>query len=325
MPGPDADLTFTIEEVDALNASNPANAQRGPNDPRTQGQSESGSGSEAGETLSSFSVVRSLIENEERILGLMRRRNAGFEQLVDPPNIQGGQPLKGDARTGQSRGPYRTNSAPLIMTTESFAAQGRYIIFWAGPRTVQWNFPMRAAQQQTRSGTIYHAWRNGSRENTFFDEPTVTFTLQAGNIMPVRLRRTESAGGITLTGEVAALPAGLFDFYEFFDLLNEPKILSDGRPNFVLIAYHSLVYPEIFMRGFFNPEGIQFSEDAQNPAELSWTAAFKVRSTSPPFYNSSQLLAAWRSAFTGTGTIQNLIPGNSSNSGSGAQTPGTGG
>jgi hypothetical protein len=216
------------------------------------------------------------------------------------------------------------------MTTESLAAQGRYIIFWAGPKNVQWSFPMRAAQQQTRSGTIYHTWRNGSR-STFFDEPEVTFTLQAGNIMPVRLQNRLETGGFRLNPlgtpfevsgsvtegnstarpprETIALPAGLFDFYEFFDLLNEEKILSDGRPNFVFIAYHSLVYPEIFLRGFFNPDGVSFTEDAENPAELTWTATFKVRSTSPPFYNSGQLMAAWRSAYT-NGSVNVLTPPN---------------
>lgn len=283
----------------------------GPNVPRGGSGGDTGSGSEVSETLSALGTIQALVANEERIESLYRRRIASFDDSF-----------------GQGRGPYR-QGIPLIMTTESFAAQGRFIIFWAGPKSVQWNFPMRAAQQQTRSGTIYHTWRNGSR-STFFDEPQVTFTLQAGNIMPVRLQNRTEAGGHRLNQlgspflvsgdgagagprpaqEVIALPAGLFDFYEFFDLLNEEKILPDGRPNFVLIAYHSLVYPEIFLRGFFNPEGIQFSEDAQNPAELTWTATFKVRSTSPPFHNSSALLASWRAAFT-NGSASILTPASS--------------
>lgn len=316
MPGP-VDLNLITPEQQA---EIDAQEARGPNQPTPRGSSQRSTGADASEVLSSFDAIQTLAQNEERILSLQRSRTAGFEELVAPPRVVGGQIASGSARQGQSRGPYRQNSAPLIMTTESFAAVGRYIIFWASPRNVQWNFPMRAAQEQTRSGTIYHAWRNSSR-STFFDEPQVTFTFQAGNIMPVRLRRTESADGITLTGEVAALPAGLFDFYEFFDLLNEPKILSDGRPNFVLIAYHSLVYPEIFLRGFFTPEGLNFSEDAQNPAELTWTSTFKIRNTSPPFYNSSQMLSAWRSAFEGYGqSVAQTLTGTS-----GAQTPGTGG
>lgn len=294
----------------------------GPNTPSGgSGATGQGSGSEASETLSALGTIQALVQNEERIQSLYERRIASF-----------------DDGFGQGRGPYRVG-IPLIMTTESFAAQGRFIIFWAGPKSVQWNFPMRAAQQQTRSGTIYHTWRNSSR-STFFDEPQVTFTFQAGNIMPVRLQNRTEGGGHRLNQlgspflvsgngagtdprpaqEVIALPAGLFDFYEFFDLLNEEKILSDGRPNFVFIAYHSLVYPEIFLRGFFNPEGISFTEDAQNPADLTWTATFKVRSTSPPFYNSSQLLASWRAAFT-NGSAQVRTPPTSP----GPETPGQGG
>ncbi|RLC13130.1 MAG: hypothetical protein DRI24_16335 [Deltaproteobacteria bacterium] len=297
----------------------------GPNTPGGgSGSTGPGSGSEASETLGGFGAIKALVENEERIESLYKRRMSSF-----------------DDAGGIGRGPYRAgNSVPLIMTTESFAAQGRYIIFWAGPKNVAWRFPMRAAQQQTRSGTIHHTWRNGSR-SSFFDEPEAVFTFQAGNIMPVRIQQRTETGGSRLhqladpflrvsgidgvsrpAPEVVALPAGLFDFYEFFELLNEEKILPDGRPNFVFIAYSSLVYPEIFLRGFFSPDGISFTEDAQNPAELTWTSTFKVRSTSPPFYNSSQMMAAWRSANT-NGASSVLSPATST--GDGAETPGKGG
>ena len=277
----------------------------GPNNPLQPGQNQLGIGSNAEDNLSGFDSLRSLVENEERILDLLRQRNAGFEQLIDPPTITGGSIVSGKVSgQGQSRGPYVQRTAPMIMTTESFAAQGRYILFWAGPESVQWQFPIRASQQQTRSGTILHTWRNGSR-STFFDEPEMNITFQAGNIMPVRLSRGDSDGGtISKTkAEVVALPQGLFDFYEFFELLDEEKILPDGRPNFVFISYHSLVYPDIFLRGFFTPQGVQFSENAQDPANLKWTSTFKIRSTEPPFYNSAQLVSSWRAAYQGTGVV----------------------
>ena len=280
--GGPADLTFTIEEIDAINA---ANAGRGPNSQTNpSGAGGQGTGSEASESTDAFSDVLALARDEERLENLYRRRIARF-----------------DDDNGQGRGPFRPTSVPLIITTEAQLLrgdEGRFIIFWAGPRSVQWSFPMRAAQQQTRSGTIYHTWRNGSR-STFFDEPSAQFTFQAGNIMPVRVVRQQGDPFFSASrgGRVAALPSGLFDFYEFFEILNEEKILPDGRPNFVLIAYHSLVYPEMMLRGFFNPEGITFSEDAQQPTELTWNATFKVRSTEPPFYNSSALLREWNGAF----------------------------
>jgi hypothetical protein len=241
-------------------------------------------GAETTEVLGgAFDVVREFVRNEERVVAELLRR---------APETYGST----KHGFGDSRGPYR-HGTPMVITTENLAAQDRYIVFWSGPSNTSWSFPMRAAQQQTRSGTIFHAWRNSSRQ-TFFDEPTVTFTFQAGNIMPVRVAQGRpSAEKGKVVSEAISLPAGLLDFYDFFEVLNQPKILSDGRPNFVFIAYHSLVYPEIFMRGFFNPEGIQFQENSQDPANLSWSATFKIRSTEPPFWNSQQLIASWRSAF----------------------------
>lgn len=241
-------------------------------------------GAEATEALGgSFDVIREFVRNEERIIQALSTR---------APETYGST----RSGFGDSRGPYRFSGTPMIITTESWAAQDRFIVFWSGPSNTQWSFPIRAAQQQTRDGTVYHTWRNSSRP-TYFDEPTVSFTFQAGNIMPVRVQQGNPSANTTAFSEAISLPAGLLDFYDFFELLDQPKILSDGRPNFVFIAYHSLVFPEIFMRGFFNPEGLQFTEDAQNPANLSWTSTFKIRSTEPPFWNSQQLITSWRSAF----------------------------
>jgi len=249
---------------------------------------DSTSGAESTEVLgTSFDIIREFVRNEERVIAALSSRS---------PETYGSV----QTGFGDSRGPYRYNGTPMIITTENLAAQDRFLVFWSGPSNTQWTFPMRAAQQQTRSGTVYHTWRNASRQ-TFFDEPSVTFTFQAGNIMPARIVSGNPSANTTAAPtsfpEVVSLPGGLLDFYDFFEILNQPKILSDGRPNFVFIAYHSLVYPEIFMRGFFNPDGLQFTEDAQNPANLSWSATFKIRSTEPPFWNSQQLIASWRSAF----------------------------
>jgi len=235
----------------------------------------------------SFDVIRAFVQDEERVIQELSRRSPTARREAAGSGF------------GDSRGPYRYNGTPMVITTENLAADGRYLVFWSGPSNTQWTFPMRGAEQQTRSGTIYHSWRNGSR-SSFFDEPTVSFTFQAGNIMPVRVResaRLVEGSAAIVTSETVSLPGGLLDFYDFFEILNQPKILSDGRPNFVFIAYHSLVYPEIFLRGFFTPEGLSFTDDAQNPAGLTWTSTFKVRSTEPPFWDTAQLISSWRSAF----------------------------
>lgn len=238
-----------------------------------------------------FDALRNFISNEEQLIAALQQRT--------PSRFTAGQD------SGDTRGPFRSGT-PLIITTESFAQQGRYILFWSGAENTQWSFPMRAAQQQTRSGTILHMWRDNSR-STFFDEPQVTFTFQSGNILPVRLREQgqidTAAGGVPVFMETVTLPPGLLDFYDFFDLLNEEKILSDGRPNFVYIVYHSLVFPEIFLRGFFTPEGFSFTDSSQDPASITWTATFKIRSTEPPFYRGRALMSTWLSAITGQGQV----------------------
>jgi hypothetical protein len=243
-----------------------------------------GAGSEASQVLTNFAAVQELVRDDERLVDIMQRRGIRAQDL--------------NTASGDYRGPYAQIRAPMIITSESFAAQGRYIIFWSGPENTQWNFPMRAAQEKTRSGTILHLWRNSSR-STFFDEPTVQFTFQTGNLLPVRTRTSGEISGQTFTADAIDLPPGLLDFYDFFDLMNEEKILADGRPNFTYIVYHSLVYPEIFLRGFFNPEGLQFGEQAEDPAKVNWTATFTVRSTEPPFYSGRSLYSAWRSALAG--------------------------
>lgn len=243
-----------------------------------------------------FDAVQNFTRNEEQVIQELARRSPVSKGVF-----------------GDGRGPYRYAGTPFIITTESMAADGRYLVFWSSPSNTQWSFPMRGAEQQTRSGTVYHSWRNGSRDS-FFDEPSISFTFQAGNIMPVRVREgslSEPGSPNVKPPETVSLPGGLLDFYEFFEILNQPKILSDGRPNFVFISYHSLVFPEIFLRGFFTPEGLSFTDDSQNPANLTWTATFKVRSTEPPFWDSAQLVSSWRSAFTDQSTLATPLSGSS--------------
>lgn len=188
---------------------------------------------------------------------------------------------------------------PMIMTTDyqislNNSKDSKYILFWAGSQNTVWSFKQRGAQQQSRTGHIFHYWRDDKRE-TFFDDPTVTFTFQSGNIMPLRITSTDS---------VVALPPGLLDYYDFFYFLDEKKILSDGRPNYINIIYHSLLYPAILLRGFFEPEtGFSITESADNPAQFTWSSTFRIRDSNPRFYNAEELKKAWVSANTNYSTL----------------------
>lgn len=173
---------------------------------------------------------------------------------------------------------------PLIMTTEVMAHQGRYLVFWAGPESVQWHFRQRGALQETRGGIIQHYFKD-SRRNTYFDEPEVQFTLQSGNIMPVRM---------TKSGPSVVIPFGLLNLYEFIELLDQKKAIADGRSNYVYILYSSNVFPRIILRGFFTPDGLSFSESANEGAEVKWTSTFRVVGTYPKFQSAYSLAENWR-------------------------------
>jgi len=202
-----------------------------------------------------------------------------------------------------SRGRLSSRYIPMIMTTDyqvSLGSEGKHILFWSGPSNTSWSFVQRGVFQQTRSGTITHYWRD-SRRSTFFDEPTVTFGFQTGNIMPIRI--------VDGSDDVISLPPGLLDYYDFFTMLDEQKILSDGRPNFVNIVYHSLLYPTILLRGFFDPSSsINVDEDVSNPASVNWSGTFRVKTSDPPLYDAYKLKLAWEDSIVNASRTLNQTP-----------------
>jgi hypothetical protein len=185
--------------------------------------------------------------------------------------------------------------SPLIITSTNWSTQspGRYIVFWAGPKEANWKFQLRGVEQQTRSGWIQHYWRDDKR-STFFDNPTIDFTFQSGNLVPVRLVSGVSAN----QAKVVTLPPGLLDCYDFFELLDDKKILSNGQSNLIYIVYHSLVFPSITLYGYFNPEGVSIQESAETPDQLTWTAQFRVQGSSPRFYKKNDLVSTWNEQFS---------------------------
>jgi len=182
------------------------------------------------------------------------------------------------------------NRSPMIITNARWVSEGRYIVFWVGPNTASWKFQLRGSEQQTRTGWVQHYWRDDKR-STFFDNPTIDFSFQSGNLIPVRL--IDNNGST----KVVTLPPGLLDCYDFFELLDDKKILSNGQENLTYIVYHSLLFPSITLYGYFVPDGISISEDAERPDTVTWTAQFRVQGSSPKFYVSKDLINAWNTQF----------------------------
>lgn len=181
---------------------------------------------------------------------------------------------------------------PMIMTTEVMAHQDRYLMFWAGPESVQWHFRQRGTLQDTRGGVIQHYFKD-HRRNTYFDEPEVQFNFQSGNLMPVRMTKgpLDKNGN---TDTVVAIPFGLLNLYEFMELLDEKKAIADGRANYVYILYSSNIFPRIILRGFFTPDGLSFSESSTENNEVKWSSTFRVVGTYPKFNSAFTLAENWR-------------------------------
>jgi hypothetical protein len=130
----------------------------------------------------------------------------------------------------------------------------------------------RSMEQKTKAGTVLHVWNDRDRM-TYFNEPVITLNLQAGNILPVRNIFEPSS---------PVVPDGLNNFYEFMALVDEVKVLDDGRANLCYIDYNSLIFPKIRLWGFFTPNGINFADKSSNPATVnSWTASFTVYKSEP--------------------------------------------
>jgi len=199
---------------------------------------------------------------------------------------------------------YRT---PFVLTCQSWIERQRYILAAINPSEVQWTMAQRAAVQKVYMGEIMHVWKDKIR-GTYFDEPSITFNFQSGNIMPIRelpykqsgtarqpVPHTEVEYGTAQAGTALGqrvvqrrvatftnvpklvedssetqprVPGGLQNFYEFLQLVDEQKILDDGTINYVYIMYNSRIFPEITLAGLFTPDGTSWTDSSNDPNQI---------------------------------------------------------
>jgi hypothetical protein len=198
-----------------------------------------------------------------------------------------------------------------VMTCESWSQQGRYISMWVNPADISWQIGQRSSKQKTKAGSVLHVWRDRER-GTFFDEPVLSITFQTGNIWPIRLPPpTPRENPFATSPELQPnpfpspdapnsdweliVPPGLDMFYETLALIDEQKSLSDGRPNSVYIMANTKVFPQITLVGFFEPDGVSWTESPDDGAMINWTANFEVHATQPHFYDPRALRRAFLS------------------------------
>lgn len=167
----------------------------------------------------------------------------------------------------------------------SNSAQGfdAFIQFWVNPSECSWNLGLRSAIDKTSGGAVHYEIQpliKNEANFTRFDLPTIGINFQAGIITP---------GGYNdiSNGDLPNVrPHGLANFYDFIDLVDQPNTTPNGLPNFVNILYVSSTFGAkgVWLRGFFDENGISWTDSADNPNTITnWTATFIVCSSNPPF------------------------------------------
>lgn len=158
------------------------------------------------------------------------------------------------------------------------------IDLWVNPSQTAWSVPLREASQKTKGGSVRYSWpRQGKhKSHRYFDIFNVDFTFQTGSIF------TDPVGE-----NQGRTPPGLYDFYQFIQLLNTPRKLPNGQPNWHVVQYTSRIFPRITLRGWFAPEGPSFPDSAEGGFGLQWTIRMEVHQSTPPLWNLKELAAVF--------------------------------
>lgn len=189
-----------------------------------------------------------------------------------------------------------------MIRDEDHRANKPFLEWWVNPSECQWKVGTRTMIEKVGGGAIHHEWPqlggpgygttsfSGSR----FDQPVLSLTFQSGIV---------TVGGyndvFTRTDNTAAAPPGLGNYFDFLALIEKSNIQENGYPNYVNIAYKSLIFGDkgIWLKGFFDEGGVSWTDSAENPNQIaSWGASFIV-------YDSAPELSKLRSCFTTLGII----------------------
>jgi len=181
---------------------------------------------------------------------------------------------------------------PFIMDCVSWRKKSRkQIVFRCNPNKVDYEWPIRGATQNVKSGKVFYWWRNKDK-GSHFDLPAITFGFQSGNIMVLKDNFDPKQSPDLY------VPEGLDNFYQFMSIVDEKKMLDDGTPNFITITHHSAIFPNLQLIGFFDPSSpITVSESVDEPSLITWSAKFLVHNSEPRF-NNAQFAKAFSTKFT---------------------------
>lgn len=179
----------------------------------------------------------------------------------------------------------------FILTSDLWIEQNTVLALHAGPSSANWSLALRAAEEENQSGHARYAMARkvgiGAKNTVYFDVPRIDFTFQTGNILPIPF--VEGPGG--------KMPHGLEDFYYFKSLLNQPPLIpsgsNEGKHNFTWVFYRSLMYPDMTLKGYFDPQGIAWADSTDSPAGFTWTATFIAHETDPALWDPDELASKY--------------------------------
>jgi len=200
---------------------------------------------------------------------------------------------------------------PTIITTREQLHYGGYIRCWCNPSEANWSMSRRESMQKTAAGMVRNTWRNRSRD-TYYDNFPVAFTFQAGNIMPSAPYNFRDAGfgllqRLRAAAQVPLVPPGLNDFYKFLALTDSPALLG-SQPNYHIVIYNSRVFPQLWMEGWFQPDGPSFTDSSQNGNTVTWTHTFLVVKTFPKLTTQSLMSGLYSDWVKNSGALGEALP-----------------
>ena len=159
------------------------------------------------------------------------------------------------------------------------------IAFSVNPENVGWQLKIRGAEVKQRMGSVLHVWRNKIR-GTYFDEPRLNITFQSGSISTYLIpKEADNSFNVQL---IRQIPDGLKNFYMFLELLDSQRIYKttingkeEQRLNTIYLTYHSNIFPNMTLSGYFDPAAFSFSDSSAVGQIESWTATFVVTDSFP--------------------------------------------
>jgi len=224
--------------------------------------------------------------------------SAGFKAIPELTSVLKSRAHSIEATTGLIRAPFmftRIGRKEGIYTPSGGAD---FSVIYAELNPSQYGFILKTREvlEKCGGGEVLHSFQSSAeradRLGAYLDEVPFSYTLNTGNCIPVR---------IGWDGEIR-IPGGLDTLYALTELLLEdPRILPDGRSNDLIIIQTSVVYPSLTIEGKLDPGGINgLNLDAGEPLEIrGYSFTVSARRITPRITNHAALQAEYLSTTFG--------------------------